>query len=90
MLLWCYSSNTAVSMSTISVILLLFYLTGTPGQKCDISFSWGFVCVCAEYQLWLEPDINQTNIFGGFCTLLKAGSFPCSLFEGVLRSFTGD
>lgn len=76
-------------MSRISAILLLIFLTGTLGQKCDISFSRGFACVCAEYQLWLEPNINQTNIFGGNSSLLKAEGFPCSFFEGVLRSFTG-
>lgn len=65
MFLWRYRSKTSVSIPRISAILLLIYLTGTPGQKYDISFSWGFVHACAEYQLCLEPDINKTNIFWG-------------------------
>lgn len=48
-----------VSASSVRAIWLLIYLTGTPSWKRDISVSWRFVCVCAEYHLWLESGPDQ-------------------------------
>lgn len=78
-----------VSTSSFSVILLLIYLSGRPGQKCDISVSWGFVCVCAQNTTFA---LNQTraNFFGEIVPSSKLGvshiqqGLSSKVFSGAL------